>query len=139
MSSLLNTIKPNTIKTWNTRSIPLMEMVWRRRELDVGSSTFEYKRMWFELLLLLLLADDESLALLVWYGGGTPHVQENIKLYLEGCWKVGVPSADLFVCSDLYQRRGMPAVRLQARSDQISNQQLQSDDRYQYRAWWEGV
>ncbi|GAM22729.1 hypothetical protein SAMD00019534_059040 [Acytostelium subglobosum LB1] len=35
---------------------------------------------------------------------------ENIGLYLKACWKVGVPSSDLFVTSDLYQRKGVPAV-----------------------------
>ena len=35
---------------------------------------------------------------------------ENIKLYLEGCWKLGVPSSCLFVSSDLYKARGMNEV-----------------------------
>ncbi|EFA76728.1 hypothetical protein PPL_09479 [Heterostelium album PN500] len=35
---------------------------------------------------------------------------ENIGLYLKACWKVGVPSSDLFVVSDLYSRKGVPAV-----------------------------
>ena len=35
---------------------------------------------------------------------------ENIKLYLEGCWKLGVPSGDLFVSSDLYNKKSMQAV-----------------------------
>ncbi|KYQ92066.1 hypothetical protein DLAC_06904 [Tieghemostelium lacteum] len=35
---------------------------------------------------------------------------ENIGLYLKACWKVGIPSSDLFVTSDLYQRKSIPAV-----------------------------
>ena len=35
---------------------------------------------------------------------------ENIKLYLEGCWKLGIPSSCLFVSSDLYKARGMNEV-----------------------------
>ena len=35
---------------------------------------------------------------------------ENIKLYLEGCWKLGVPSSCLFISSDLYKARGMNEV-----------------------------
>eukprot|EP01133_Synstelium_polycarpum_P011536 gene11536-13464_t len=35
---------------------------------------------------------------------------ENIQLYIKKCWQVGVASSDLFVSSDLYQRKGIPAV-----------------------------
>lgn len=35
---------------------------------------------------------------------------ENIKLFLEGCWKLGIPSSCLFICSDLYKARGMNEV-----------------------------
>ena len=31
-------------------------------------------------------------------------------MYLKACWKVGVPSADLFVTSDLFQRKGVNQV-----------------------------
>jgi len=30
---------------------------------------------------------------------------ENIGYYLKACWKLGVPSTDLFVVSDLYQKK----------------------------------
>lgn len=36
--------------------------------------------------------------------------QENINLYLEACWKLGVPKNDIFVTSDLHGRRNMSAV-----------------------------
>ena len=61
LCKLLNKIRPNIIKKFNTREIALMEI-------------------------------------------------ENIKLYLEGCWKLGVPSSCLFVSSDLYKARGMNEV-----------------------------
>lgn len=35
---------------------------------------------------------------------------ENIKLFLEGCWKLGIPSSCLFISSDLYKARGMNEV-----------------------------
>eukprot|EP01113_Clastostelium_recurvatum_P044371 TRINITY_DN7485_c0_g1_i2.p1 TRINITY_DN7485_c0_g1~~TRINITY_DN7485_c0_g1_i2.p1 ORF type:complete len:915 (-),score=229.89 TRINITY_DN7485_c0_g1_i2:2550-4985(-) len=35
---------------------------------------------------------------------------ENIGFYLKACWKLGVPSADLFVSSDLYLRKNIPQV-----------------------------
>lgn len=35
---------------------------------------------------------------------------ENIGFYLKACWKLGVPSSDLFVTSDLYQKKDFPAV-----------------------------
>jgi len=35
---------------------------------------------------------------------------ENIGLYLKGVWQLGVPSAELFVTSDLYRRKGVAQV-----------------------------
>jgi hypothetical protein len=35
---------------------------------------------------------------------------ENINQYLKHCWKLGVPSSDLFVTSDLLQGKGMAQV-----------------------------
>eukprot|EP00026_Physarum_polycephalum_P002342 Phypoly_transcript_02348.p1 GENE.Phypoly_transcript_02348~~Phypoly_transcript_02348.p1 ORF type:complete len:858 (+),score=182.70 Phypoly_transcript_02348:213-2786(+) len=35
---------------------------------------------------------------------------ENIQLYLKGCWNLGVPSSDLFVTSDLHNKKGIPQV-----------------------------
>jgi hypothetical protein len=35
---------------------------------------------------------------------------ENIGFYLKACWKLGVASAELFVTSDLYLRKGEPQV-----------------------------
>lgn len=35
---------------------------------------------------------------------------ENINLYLKACWKLGVPSSDLFTVNDLHQKRGMSSV-----------------------------
>lgn len=35
---------------------------------------------------------------------------ENINLYLKGCWKLGVPSSDLFAVNDLHQKRGISSV-----------------------------
>lgn len=32
---------------------------------------------------------------------------ENINKYLKACWNLGVPSSDMFVTSDLFQRRGL--------------------------------
>eukprot|EP01132_Coremiostelium_polycephalum_P009978 gene9978-12230_t len=61
LCTLINVLLPGTIKTINTKPIPLMQV-------------------------------------------------ENIGLYLKACWKVGVPSSDLFVTSDLYQRKGVLAV-----------------------------
>jgi len=36
--------------------------------------------------------------------------RENINLYLEACWKLGVSSNEMFITSDLQYRRGMSAV-----------------------------
>eukprot|EP01128_Nolandella_sp_AFSM9_P007799 TRINITY_DN438_c0_g1_i1.p1 TRINITY_DN438_c0_g1~~TRINITY_DN438_c0_g1_i1.p1 ORF type:complete len:1628 (-),score=558.16 TRINITY_DN438_c0_g1_i1:76-4959(-) len=36
--------------------------------------------------------------------------RENITLYLEACWKIGLSSSDIFVVADLHGRRGMRAV-----------------------------
>jgi len=36
--------------------------------------------------------------------------RENINLYLEACWKLGVSSNEMFISSDLQYRRGMAAV-----------------------------
>eukprot|EP01102_Stenamoeba_stenopodia_P004596 TRINITY_DN1489_c0_g1_i2.p1 TRINITY_DN1489_c0_g1~~TRINITY_DN1489_c0_g1_i2.p1 ORF type:complete len:668 (+),score=171.48 TRINITY_DN1489_c0_g1_i2:250-2253(+) len=35
---------------------------------------------------------------------------ENIGYYLKACWKLGVPSAELFVVSDLYLKKAIPSV-----------------------------
>lgn len=35
---------------------------------------------------------------------------ENIQLYLKGCWHLGVPTSDLFVTSDLFQKKGISQV-----------------------------
>lgn len=35
---------------------------------------------------------------------------ENINLYLKACWKLGVPSSDLFTVSDLHQKRSISSV-----------------------------
>eukprot|EP01098_Paradermamoeba_levis_P003671 TRINITY_DN1647_c0_g1_i1.p1 TRINITY_DN1647_c0_g1~~TRINITY_DN1647_c0_g1_i1.p1 ORF type:complete len:527 (+),score=161.20 TRINITY_DN1647_c0_g1_i1:1671-3251(+) len=35
---------------------------------------------------------------------------ENIGNYLKACWKLGVPSAELFVASDLYLKKSVPSV-----------------------------
>jgi hypothetical protein len=35
---------------------------------------------------------------------------ENIQLYLKACWKLGVPSSDLFVSSDLFNQKDIPQV-----------------------------
>jgi len=37
---------------------------------------------------------------------------ENIQLYLKAVSKLGVPSAELFVCSDLYERKGVQQVQI---------------------------
>ncbi len=39
-----------------------------------------------------------------------PIPQENINNYLKGCYKIGISSADLFITSDLFQKRGIPQV-----------------------------
>jgi hypothetical protein len=39
---------------------------------------------------------------------------ENIGFYLKACWKLGVASAELFVTSDLYLRKGEPQVHAHA-------------------------
>jgi len=36
---------------------------------------------------------------------------ENIGAYLKACWKLGVPTSELFVTSDLYLKRGVPQVQ----------------------------
>ncbi|EGG24025.1 hypothetical protein DFA_06163 [Cavenderia fasciculata] len=35
---------------------------------------------------------------------------ENLTMYLKACWKIGVPSSDLFVTSDLYQKKNINSV-----------------------------
>eukprot|EP01125_Pyxidicula_operculata_P003229 TRINITY_DN1369_c0_g1_i3.p1 TRINITY_DN1369_c0_g1~~TRINITY_DN1369_c0_g1_i3.p1 ORF type:complete len:919 (-),score=282.50 TRINITY_DN1369_c0_g1_i3:1036-3606(-) len=36
--------------------------------------------------------------------------RENIDLYLDACWKLGMESADMFITSDLHSKKGMNAV-----------------------------
>eukprot|EP01129_Flabellula_baltica_P003560 TRINITY_DN13316_c0_g1_i1.p1 TRINITY_DN13316_c0_g1~~TRINITY_DN13316_c0_g1_i1.p1 ORF type:complete len:652 (+),score=169.69 TRINITY_DN13316_c0_g1_i1:43-1998(+) len=36
--------------------------------------------------------------------------RENINLYLEACWKIGVGSTEMFITSDLHSKKGMSAV-----------------------------
>jgi len=36
--------------------------------------------------------------------------RENITLYLEACWKIGIASDSMFIVADLHSRRGMTAV-----------------------------
>jgi len=47
-------------------------------------------------------------------------IQDNIQLYLKACSELGIPKQSLFNISDLYDRKDLSAVRIEARSLSLS-------------------
>lgn len=81
---MINKLKPDSIRKYN--SGPKLHVLMERVISILLNNQFIH---YFTLNLLL---------------------QENINLYLEACWRLGVAKTNIFVCSDLHGRRAMSSV-----------------------------